>query len=376
MTWLSSVLAAAPVGDEARRTLMAIAERRLVPVRAELRLFFWIAIALVTGGVGAFLARNVDRIGHAAIIVGLAAIAGAGYFVAWRMGGRGKAEGRRQKAEVGAKAKEGVREVAPAADAILLLSALILSADVGYLEAQYRVFGHAWHWHLLILAVFHAVTAYVSGSEKVLALAVTSLAAFFGVDRTGRIFEGGLADAAARLTLSAAVVATWRIVHGWAVSGRWRDHRILSSFVGAHGSRGGQHSGAPPQDDGDRLPLSPSATGPAQPVPTEWGVGVLEQAAFHLAMIGALVASFDHDLELVGLAALAFLAILGVIHAVRSQSVSYLVFAVIYLTIGIDAFVARKINEEVLLYTWFSLTTPLAIVALFLVTRRFRERFS
>jgi hypothetical protein len=70
MHWLSSVLATAPVGEEARRTLMAIAERRLVPVRAELRLFFWIAIALITGGVGAFLARNVDRIGHAAIIVG------------------------------------------------------------------------------------------------------------------------------------------------------------------------------------------------------------------------------------------------------------------------------------------------------------------
>jgi hypothetical protein len=281
--------------------------------------------------------------------------------------------------------------MAPAADAILLLSALILSADVGYLEAQYRVFGHAWHWHLLILAVFHAVTAYVTGSEKVLALAVTSLAAFFGVDRTGRFFEAGLADAAARLTLSAAVVATWRIVHGWVVGGsvfgRWSDRRILRSFVGAQGSREDHHSSAPPQDDGGdapprddgedaaRPPLSPSATGPAQPVPT-WGVGVLEQAAFHLAMIGALVASFDADLELVGLAALAFLAILGVIHAVRSQSVSYLVFAVIYLTIGVDAFVARKIDDEVLLYTWFSLTTPLAIVALFLVTRRFRERFS
>ena len=358
MHWLSSVLATAPVGDEAKRTLMAIAERRLVPVRGELRLFFWIAIALITGGVGAFLARNVDRIGHAAIIVGLAVIAGAGYFVAWRIRGA-RGEGR------------GAREIAPAADAILLLSALILSADVGYLEAQYKIFGHAWHWHLLILAVFHAGTAYVSGSEKVLELAVTSLAAFFGVDRTGRIFEGGLADAAARLTLSAAVVATWRIVHGWVV-GR------MAARTHASGSPTGpaQPVATDPHEQGaTRPPASPAATGPAQPVPT-WGVGVLEQAAFHLAMIGALVASFDDDLELVGLAALAFLAILGVIHAIRSQSVSYLVFAVIYLTIGIDAFVARKIDEQVLLYTWFSLTTPLAIAALFLVTRRFRERFS
>jgi hypothetical protein len=69
----------------------------------------------------------------------------------------------------------------------LLLGALLISADVAFIESQFHVLGDQWRLHLLLVAVLHGVTAYVYRSRVVLSLAITSLAGWINVNpRFGR----------------------------------------------------------------------------------------------------------------------------------------------------------------------------------------------
>lgn len=306
MLSLEREVLAAPISDDARARIVALERREIVSLRVELRALLWIGVALISGGVGGLLARNVERIGHVTLIVAIGVAAAACYAVARRLRGR-----------------------APhvAGEYVLLLGVMLLSADLAYAEAQLHLFGTAWRWHLLILAAVHGATAYLFASRKVLSLAIVALAGLFGVDRSGEVFSSGAGDASARLAMAAASIALWRVAH----------ERLsnLGSF---------------------RFPL--------------------EQAAFHLAMIASITAIFDRGLLLWGglLAALA-LAILGGLHAWRTREESFLVFAILYGVFAIDAAVIPEIDNFQLAMAWLMITTPIAIAALYLVHRRWKERF-
>jgi hypothetical protein len=65
---------------------------------------------------------------------------------------------------------------------VLLLGALIVSADLGYAESQFHWLGTEWQWYLLILAAFHGVVAYSLRSSLVLCTSIAALAAWFGIE--------------------------------------------------------------------------------------------------------------------------------------------------------------------------------------------------
>ena len=71
-----------------------------------------------------------------------------------------------------------------AAEYLLLLAALLASADLAYAERQFTLLGPLWSWHLLLLAVVHAAIAYAFASPLVLAASLTALAGWFGVGGT------------------------------------------------------------------------------------------------------------------------------------------------------------------------------------------------
>ncbi len=154
--------------DEERAALFArVARRELVSVRAEIRAALYVGVLLLVSGAGLFLRENYERLGPVAIAsaVGAAALA----CLAWAF--------RR------APAFSWGESASPHAafDYVLLLGALLAAADLGYVEAQTRLLGPAWPWHLLAVAAFYGLLAYRFDSRMLLSLALTSFAAWRGL---------------------------------------------------------------------------------------------------------------------------------------------------------------------------------------------------
>ena len=160
----------------------------------ELRVTLYAGVLLVMAGVGILLARNLDRIGPLAIVLMIALAAAACSVPAVR-------------------AKLAGRPLTVAGDYLLLLAALLASADLAYAERQFTLLGPWWSWHLLLLAVVHAAIAYRFASPLVLAASLTSLAGWFGVGGTlGDVLPFSYSTPAlgARALACAATIAAWR----------------------------------------------------------------------------------------------------------------------------------------------------------------------
>src|SRR5262249_15302105 len=96
-------------------------------------------------------------------------------------------------------------------DYIVLLGALLISADVGFIESQWHLLGSEWQRHFLLLAVLHAAAAYYFGNRAVLSLSGAALASWFGVEKHG-VFSTTV-DFAIRAFICAAVLLAWRIAN-------------------------------------------------------------------------------------------------------------------------------------------------------------------
>jgi hypothetical protein len=173
------------LGD-ARTDALIVRERREVfSVYPELRIAGWLGATLLAAAAGVLLKDNLERIGPLALAIGIAIAALACYAWTWW---------RRKQASV-------------VDDYVLLLGALLVSADVAFIESQFHVFGDAWKRHLLLLAVLHALGAYAYGSRILLSLAITSLGGYLGFDK-----ERGFEDAALPAFELAALLIAWRAV--------------------------------------------------------------------------------------------------------------------------------------------------------------------
>jgi len=156
--------AAGLIDDATTSRAVALDNSTILSVFEELRFCLYAAVAAITTGVGILVKDNLDRIGPLSLIVALALVAALCYGIAIRTRLRGESR-------------------TLGGDYLLLLGALIASADLGYIESQFHWLGSYWAWHLLILAALHAATAYALDSRLVLALSLASLAAWFGVEQ-------------------------------------------------------------------------------------------------------------------------------------------------------------------------------------------------
>lgn len=181
------------IDDGTAARALARERREVLSVHYEVRGVLYVGVALVMAGVGVFLARNLDRIGPLTIVLALAVAAAICLVPALR-------------------AKRAGRAVSTAGEYLLLLGALLISADLGYAERQFTLLGPYWSSHLLLLAVVHALLAYTFRSRLVLAAALTALAGWFGIETVGDMLpspESGPAFGLRALSC-AATVALWR----------------------------------------------------------------------------------------------------------------------------------------------------------------------
>ncbi len=195
-----------------------VARREFVSVRPEIRAALYVGVLLVTSGVALFLKENHERIGPAAI--GIAIALAAATCLGWAS---------RRAAPF---TWEEAASAHPAFDYVLLLGALLAVADLAYLEAQLKLLGPNWPWHLLAVAVFYLFLAYLFDSKMLLSLALAAFAAWRGiaVSLTGAALGAG---DPARLRIEALACGALFVALGVAAARRQRKAHFEDVYVNA-----------------------------------------------------------------------------------------------------------------------------------------------
>lgn len=284
--------------------LIAAERRDIVSVYAELRLMTWLGVMIVSIGVGVLISKHLDDLGPFAIAGGIAIAAAACY--AWAFWKR--------------KQQAGLID-----EYVLLLGALLLSADFGYIEHQFHLLGDSWQRHFLLLALLHGATAYVFQSRLVLSLSIASLAAWLGIERRSAdsIFEAPVSTAG-RAFVCAAIIAGWRVID---------------------------------------LRLRPATTFRS----------LFDNAAANLAFWGALTLAAHDATRYLGCAITVVLAIAAFFYARRTNSTAFVIYAWVYGTIAVDIAICSAIHEEVFIMFYLLISTIGAIAGLFISNARLKK---
>ena len=141
-----------------------------VSVHWDLRTLLYLGIVLLTTAVGILVYKNIDNIGHGAMLIIIAAVC-ATCFVYCIKNSKGYSNKKIESPNIWF-------------DYVLLLGCLLLLTFTGYIQYEYNVFGNRWGLALFIPMVFLFIAAYYFDHLGVLSLAITNLAAWAGISVT------------------------------------------------------------------------------------------------------------------------------------------------------------------------------------------------
>jgi hypothetical protein len=214
-------------------------------------------------------------------------------------------------------------------DYILLLGALLVSADVAFVETQWKLLGEDWGRHLLLLAIVHGVTAYLYRSRLVLSLSIAALAGWMGIERSGLApIDDDPVAFALRAYACAALLVLWRVLDE--------------------------------QFGGDRKP--------------EFGP-LFEHFAANLALSGGLALLTQDDTRTLGGFLTIVLAATVIAWGFRRRTESFVLYAFVYAVIAVDTLIldsiGRGIEELAFLVVIGSMVGAIAV--LFAIHARFRR---
>ena len=298
--------------DAATAARLRVIERReIFSVYPELRALSWAGVMLVVTGVGVLVGKNLDRIGPVSLAMAIALASAVCYaYALWR-----------QKA-----ARSSLVD-----DYVLLLGALLLSADLGYIETQFELLGQGWPRYLLLLTMVHGAGAYLFRSRALLALSISALASWIGIEqRLTRTIDQVLfhhAETAMRMYACAAIVLAWRVI----------DQRVRAAR------------------DFER---------------------VFDHFVANFALLGSLVLVFDAPFRLAG--AILTLAVAGAVvsYGMRRGSEAFVLYAYAYAVVAVDVLVVTRLRSPTLGLLFLVVSTIAAIVGLFALHGVHRRRTS
>jgi hypothetical protein len=155
---------------------------RLFSLFRELRLLLYLGVLLLTGGLGIVVYKNIDTIGHQAVLAFIALITVGSFYYCLR-----------KKTAFDWDKVEAPNSIF---DYILLLGCLSLLIFLGYWQYQYDIFGNNYGLAVFIPMVILFIAAYYFDHLGVLSLAITNLAAWAGLSITPLtlIKENGFTD--------------------------------------------------------------------------------------------------------------------------------------------------------------------------------------
>ena len=312
------------LGDAATNALIARERREVFSIYPELRLAGWLGAVLLAAAAGLVLKNNLDRIGPLALAVLIGIAAAACYTWTWL---------RRARATV-------------VDDYVLLLGALLVSADVAFIESQFHLLDDAWKHHLLVIAVFHAIGAYAYGSRMLLSLSIVALAGWIGFSANDFFGAGSVWRPA---LLAAVAVMVWREL----------DRRVSFRVSSRAKAR-------------DPLPIDASpASGEAIVREGTPFSRTFEHFAANFALIGGLALSDDQELlgSLVTMAIAAGVIAWG--FAVRSEP--FVLYGFVYFVIAFDILLLQMVNVNVLEMLVIVVSMIGAIAGLLALHARFKK---
>ena len=143
---------------------------RLFSLHWEITTILYLGVLLLTTGLGVLVYKNIDTIGHQAILIFIALISAGGFIYCFKNKFPYSA-GKVESPNVGF-------------DYILLLACLTFIIFIGYLQYQYHVFGDRFGLVTFIPMVVLFFTAYFFDHVGILSLAVTNLCAWAGITVT------------------------------------------------------------------------------------------------------------------------------------------------------------------------------------------------
>jgi hypothetical protein len=214
-------------------------------------------------------------------------------------------------------------------DYVLLLGALIVSGDVAFIESQFHLLGDRRTLYFLLLAIVHGAGAYAYSSRMVLSLSVSAFAAWLGVHQA-RFLD--LDPTGAGLAVDAFVCAVALLV--------WRllDRRFHKR-------------------------------------PPEFAL-VFEHAAALVALSGAFSLVFENETRTLGCLLTIVCAAATIAWGAHTKRESFVLYAFLYAVVALDVLLVSNVKDETFALFVIVLSMIGAIVALFVIHARFRERFA
>lgn len=279
--------------------LIAQERREIVSLYTDVRVLAWLGVMLVAAGAGIILSKNLDRIGPVAIatVTGMASLACYAY-CAWR---------------------RAPSRASAHTEFILLLGALLLSADLGYIEHQFHLLGSEWTAHFLLLAIIHGVTAYAFDSGVLLSLSIAALASWFGIERNTTTFVTNNVGTSVRAFACAAVVGAWRFINP-----RPQFERIFDHYIA------------------------------------------------NLGLWAGLILTFRDETRALGTLIVIVLAVPAIAYGFRKRQEAFVIYPYVYAVIAVTAFVVSPVEDETVVFFFVTVAMIVAIAGLFFLHARFR----
>ncbi len=150
--------------------IKATALNPLFSLHWEIKTLLYLGVMLLSSGLGTLIYKNTDTIGHQAILAFIAAISAACFFYCFK---------HKQPFS-----KNQVKSPGSLFDYVLLLGCLSFLSFLGYIQAQYNVFGDNYGLATFIPTVALFYIAYDFDHIGILSLAITNLALWMGVSIT------------------------------------------------------------------------------------------------------------------------------------------------------------------------------------------------
>ncbi|RZJ35183.1 MAG: DUF2157 domain-containing protein [Flavobacterium sp.] len=158
------------ITEEQFATVTAWRSLGIFSVRNELLMLLYLSVLLFTTGIGIVIYKNIDSIGHLAILAVILLLTVFCFYFSF-------------KNHPGYSRKKADFEN-PVFDYIILLGTLLSGIFLTYLQAQYQPFGTGYAFSALALAVVAFPVAYYFDNRSALSIAITALAAFIGITAT------------------------------------------------------------------------------------------------------------------------------------------------------------------------------------------------
>ena len=183
----------------------------LLSVQWEIKTILYLGVLLLSGGLGILVYKNIDTIGHQAILAFIALLCAGCFYYCYKTKlpfSRGKV-------------------AAPNSffDYVLLLGCLTFISFIAYLQYQYNVFGNRYGLATFIPMIMLFFTAYYFDHLGILSMAITSFAAWMGLTITPVHLMQSNDFNDARIILTAVGVGALLLVAAWATKQRkWKAH--------------------------------------------------------------------------------------------------------------------------------------------------------